>query len=126
VNFNAVAIGSGGLPNPGIFQPDPLGTVSHISPSPESYGNYLLLVASGSDPLFLSQVGDIPADARLLQFDLMTLGTFSASASLRTFLNGTEIVNRAIATPSGRLIIGGDISAFAGQKPVTLEFEFAK
>ena len=69
----------------------------------------MFYVQTGSQPLLMSQVGDIPPEATELKlFTRRDNGTY-----LKTYLNEKEIVN-------------GDISAFAGQDNVTLTLEFGR
>ena len=67
-----------------------------------------------TEPIFLSQVGDVPAFAIKLNVSYSVPPTdFTLATYVKTFLNGTEIVD-------------GDISEFAGVPNVRLELEITK
>jgi hypothetical protein len=99
-------------------------------------GNYSILLQTGSpfyptpnQPIHISQIGDVPAYARSIQYQT----DYCWGGNLVVSLNGTAIPTflydeSTTLDANGRTIQTyiGDVSAFAGQENVELKFELSE
>jgi hypothetical protein len=77
---------------------------------PPINGNYSITLHSGSYAAYISQVGDVPGNARSLRFV-----TNHLEGTIRVSVDGTVIPTFTLSDVGGVETLGGDVSAYASR-----------